>query len=558
MQNPDRPRKSAYLQYLYLLVLLPCLVHTVVYTAHAIRLDYTAVPFWDSWRSPQYLDQLLRFDPRHFWVQHNEHRIVFPEMVYALDYIFFRGELLLPIACNIASQLAQLALLWWLLWRMKDMPLGFRLTLGVCCSLFMTSAMQVQAILGTFELQWYLSQLAAAAAFLFLWRSASTGRWASLAISIGAAIVATYSTSNGMMLWPVLVAMAVLLRLPKRYIACVALAGILSIAAYFVDYKFMGQGRTALLLAHPFYAIWFAGVFLGTPVSYASTRLGGFAGLSGVLLVVLGVAIAARQRKLGEPVLVVTAGVCLYTAGSALMIAYGRMDPSDPAFSGALPPRYVCVPLTCCANLAIVIGWLIMRLPRRTPLALQLGAATLTLVVLVAVIRPQRSYEKIFAAQQARGNEAGIALVAGVEDPDVISVIFPVPQFVVAVSPGIRQRRLSIFAAGRQDWIGQPVSQTFVPGSPNLCSGAIETLSAVKGGYRATGWALDQGAGRPPEDIVLTNSAGVIIGFGATRPGGYSSGNHWVGFARDTGMSGTIQAYAIVNGGKAACPIKER
>jgi hypothetical protein len=502
------------------------------------------------------LDQLLRFELRHFWIQHNEHRIVFPEMVYALDYIFFRGEQFLPIACNVACQLAQLAILWWLLGRMEGMPLAFRLTLGVCCSLFMTSAMQVQGILGTFELQWYLSQLAAALSFLLLWKSARTGRWLILAASIGAAIIATYSTSNGMVIWPILAMMAVLLHLPKPRIACVGLAGILSIAAYFVGYTFMGSGRTALLLAHPLYAIWFVGVFLGTPVSYASTRVGGFAGLSGLLLVGLAVALAIRQRRFGDPVLLVTAGVCLYLAGSAVTIAYGRMDPADAAVKAALPARYVSLPLTYCANLAIVLGWLIMRLPRRRRLALHLGAFALALVVLVGVVRPQRRYEQAFASQQALGHEAGIALLAGIEDSNAILPIFPVPEFVLKdLAPEIRRRRLSIFAAGRQDWIGQPVRRAFASGSPSLCSGAVETLSGVTRGYRATGWASDRGSGRPPLDIVLTNSAGVIIGFGETKPGGYVSDYHWVGFARDAGASGTIQAYAIVRRGKVACPM---
>ena len=549
-------------------MLLPCLTYTVFYTARAIRLDYTPVPIWDSWRSVQYVAQLLRFDLRHFWVQHNEHRIVFPEMVYALDYIFFRGEQLLPFACNIACQLAQLALLWWLLWQMKDMPLPFRLTLGAGCSLFMTSAMQVQGFLNTFELQWYLSQMAAALAFLFLWRSARTGRWASLAMSIAAAVIVTYSTSNGMMLWPVLVMMAVLLGLPKPRIACVATAGILSIAAYFAGYTFMGQGRTVLLLDHPFYAIWFVGVFLGTPVSYVSARLGGLAGLSGLLLVALAVAIAIRPRRLGDPALVVTAGVCLYIAGSALMIAYGRMDPADPAVGAALAARYVSVPLTYCANLGVVLGWLIVRLTRGRRLApllwLHMGAAALTLVVLIAVVGRQKSFERIFASQQALGHESGIALVAGIEDADVIRVIFPSPPFVLKMMPAIRQKRLSIFAAGRQDWIGQPVSRVFVPGPPTLCSGDLETLSALTDGYLASGWAWDRTADRPPQDIVLTNPAGAIVGFGQTRPGGYPRNDpahrppsdwDWVGFARTAGMSGAIQAYAIVHSGEMACPV---
>jgi hypothetical protein len=552
------------------LVLLPCLLYTVFYTARAIRLDYTPVPIWDSWRSVQYVAQLLQFDLRHFWVQHNEHRIVFPEMVYALDYIFFKGAQLLPFACNIACQLAQMALLWWLLWQMHDLPLPFRLTLGFGCSLFMTSAMQVQGILGTFELQWYLSQLAAALAFVFLARSARTGRWAALAMSIAAAVIATYSTGNGMALWPVLVTMAVLLRLPKPRIACVATAAILSIAAYFVGYTFVSQGRSAILLAHPFYAIWFMGVFLGTPVSYFSARLGGVAGLSGLVLVASAVAIAIRQRRTPEPVLVVTAGVSFYIAASALMIAYGRMDPADPGVGAALAARYVSLPLTYCANLGVVLGWLIVQLPRgrqRAPLlALHIGAAALTLVVLVAVVSPQKSYERIFASQQARAHASGIALVAGIEDPDVIGLIFPSPDFVLRTMPAIRQRRLSIFAAGRQDWIGQPLSRVFVPGPPKLCSGALEALSPLTGGYFAAGWALDGATDRPPKNIVLTNSEGVIVGFGETRPGGYPRDDparrlptdwDWVGFARAgmSGTTGTIQAYAIVHGGEMACPM---
>jgi hypothetical protein len=560
----EPPKKYSYWQYLYFLVLLPCLIYTVLYTARAISFDYTPVPIWDSWRSVQYVNQLIRFDLSHFWVQHNEHRIVFPEMVYALDYIFFRGKQLLPVACNIACQLAQLALLWWLLWRMKDMPLAFRLALGAGCSLFMTCAMQVQGILGTFELQWYLSEAAAALSLLMLSRSSQTGRRASLAVSIGAAVVATYSTSNGMFIWPVLVTMAVLLRLPKARIGSVAIAGVASIAAYFIGYRFMDQGRTLMLLAHPFYAIWFMGVFLGAPVSYVSVRLGGLAGLGGLLLVALAVAIARRQRRTPEPSLVVTAGVCLYIAGSALMIAYGRMNPADPAAGAALAARYISVPLTFCANLSVVIGWLIMRIPRGRTGTLNVSAAMLTLVVLATVVYRQKFYEKAFASQQALAHESGIALVAGLEDADLIRVIFPDPQFVRATMPAIRQRRLSIFAAGHQDWLGHPVNGLFVSGPETLCAGALELLSPVTGGYRAAGWAWDRTADRPPKDIVLTNAAGAIIGFGETRHGGYphsdpsrkpASDRDWVGFARSPGIPGTIQAYAIVQGGEMACAL---
>ena len=66
--------------------------------------------------------------------------------------------------------------------------------------------------------------------------------------------------------------------------------------------------------------------------------------------------------------------------------------------------------------------------------------------------------------------------------------------------------------------------------------------------------------GSPPKNIVFTNNAGIIVGFGETRRGGYPrhgparrplSDWDWVGFAGSARLSGTLRAYAIVHGGSA-------
>ena len=549
------------LSYLYLFVLLPCLIYTVFYTARAVWFDYTPVPITDNWRFVAFLPELLRFDVRHYWLQHNDHRIIFPEMVYALDFILFRGHLWFPAAFNIACQFVQLGLMWWLLTRMQ-LPRAFQLALGAACALFMTSTMQVVSILGSMLVQWHLSETAAALSFLFLWRSARTGRLSSLVVSVTAAVIATYSSGNGMMLWPVLVMMAALLRLPGRRIAGVAAAGILSISAYFVDYRFLGQGRTWLLLSHPFYAIWFTLVYLGCPASYVNVRLGGLVGLAGLLLVAAAVTIAIRQRRTGDAAFVVAAGVCLFVAGSALMTAYGRMEPGDATVGALHFGRYVSVSLAYWAFLAVLAGWVMMRLPKRRLLGLHLAAASVTAVLLVAVMGRQKIEERAFAVHQASSHEAGIALVAGIEDPDVMRAIYPDPAFPPRYVPSIRDRRLSIFSFGHQDWFGQPVERLFSMGPTSLCSGSLDQLSAVTGGYRATGWAWDRETGRPATDIVLTDPSGMIIGFGETRPGGYPNDTSrppsnwdWVGFARTLRAPESIQAYAVVQGGKVSCAL---
>jgi hypothetical protein len=146
---------------------------------------------------------------------------------------------------------------------------------------------------------------------------------------------------------------------------------------------------------------WFMGVFLGAPVSYVSVRLGGLAGLGGLLLVALAVVIARRQGRTPEPSLVVTAGACLYIVGSALMIAYGRLNPADPAAGAALAARYISVPLTFCANLSVVIGWLIMRLPRGRTATLHVSAAALTLLILATNLSASARHSIIVAAEGA-------------------------------------------------------------------------------------------------------------------------------------------------------------
>lgn len=521
------------------------------------------MPITDNWRFVAFLNELLRFDMRHYWLQHNEHRIIFPEAVYALDFILFQGRLWFPPVFNIACQLVQLGLMWWLLSRI-ELSRAFRLTFGVACALFMASALQVSSILGSMLLQWHLSQAAAAVSLLFLWRSARSGRLSSLVISVAAAVIATYSSGNGMVIWPVLVTLAALRRLPRRRISAVTGVGILSISVYFVDYRFLEQGRTTLLLGHPLYAIWFTLVYLGSPVSYGNVRLGGLVGLSGLLLISVAVTLAIRQRRTADAAFAVAVGVCLYVAGSALMAAYGRMEPGDATVAAAHTGRYVTVPLAYCAYLTVVACWVAMRWPGRRLLGPHLAAVGATAVLLFAVIGRQKPEERAFAVFQASAHEAGIALAAGIEDPDVIRAIYPDPEFPLQYLPNIRQRRLSIFSFGRQDWVGQRVEHLFSTGTLRLCSGSIDRVSAVAGGYRATGWASDRRTGRPITDIVLADPSGVIIGFGETRPGGYPglhdtsrppSDSDWVGFARAVRVPETIQAYAVLQGGKASCAL---
>jgi len=557
---------AQYGMYLYVCILGCCFIYTLLYTTRALVSDYTPVPVWDYWRTVQYLDQLLSFNPKHFWLQHNEHRIIFSEIVFALDYLLFRGQELLPIACSLACQVGQVLILWGVLKRATEMPAVFRLVLGAAIGVLMASAIQVQVLLNTFLLQWYMSQMAVALSILTLWWSARTERpmsrfWS--IVSIGAAVVATYTSGNGMLLWPLLVMMGILLRLPKQRTIAFVGAGVLSIGAYFIGYSVLTPNRIQVLITHPLYAMWFVAVYLGSSASYLNYRIGGVAGLGSLLVIVGGLVSAIRRRGANE---LVVAGVanCLFIGAGALLAAMSRMDPGDQAVWAAKAGRYASVQLVYWAYARIWAGWLVTRMARWRRFGQHLMSCTLVVAVLVFV-RQQGGLERVFAGQQGAAHEAGIALLAGIEDADVLGVLFPSKRDLLAWSITLRQKRTSIFSGGRQDWMGRTLNSVFAVGAGPDCSGSLELLSPVDGGYRAQGWVLGLRNVPAPEDIVLTNASGTIIGLGDIRAVGHPltgsppmrspSERDWVGFVRTGDAPGPLQAYAIEADHATVCPL---
>src|SRR4051794_40249319 len=65
----------------------------LVWSTHAIWLTYSAVPFNDQWVNLA----ALRDAPKTGWLQylfsqHNEHRILFPRLVFLADLDWFQGQ----------------------------------------------------------------------------------------------------------------------------------------------------------------------------------------------------------------------------------------------------------------------------------------------------------------------------------------------------------------------------------------------------------------------------------------------------------------------------------
>ena len=93
-----------------------------VETVAAVIRYYTPLPVWDYWRTVIFLPNYRALDVSVLWHQHNEHRIVFPEILFALDYLLLRGRQLLPLALNFLCYISTWLVLAWALSSDRTIP----------------------------------------------------------------------------------------------------------------------------------------------------------------------------------------------------------------------------------------------------------------------------------------------------------------------------------------------------------------------------------------------------------------------------------------------------
>jgi hypothetical protein len=244
---------------------------------------YVPVPTTDYWRIAAGLRDYQSMHIAALWRQHNEHRIVFPELVFALDMLAAHGRFILPIVFSSACY----ALTWGVLSASvisdREVPFSDRslavLLAGVVAFWQGTALFLSQAFL----LQWPLMQLAVVLSLSCLKRAADTAHKTYLAGAIAAAAVATYSSGNGLLLWPVLLAIGFFIRLSKRFMAVLGISAALFSGMYFIGYSFSQQTNLRALLLHPGYFMGFVGSYLSMP--FGGIKSAGFGvgiGLTGL------------------------------------------------------------------------------------------------------------------------------------------------------------------------------------------------------------------------------------------------------------------------------------
>ncbi len=431
-----------YLSVVFATLLGIWLLLNAIHTGQSIVRFYTPLPIWDYWRVVVHLPEYQSFHLGVLWKQHNEHRIIFPEVVFAADMLLAHGRLLLPL---ILSSLCYVVT-WFLLSSavfsdntVSKIDRWIAVLLAGVLAFFET----VTTVLAVpFLLQWTLMQAAVASSLLFL--SCLKKRESAICLlgTVVSATLATYSSGDGLILWPLIVAVALMLRLSARSLSGLSTAAILNLKLYFVGYHFMGGLDFWNFVVHPFYTLNFVVSYISMPFGVIKAYVFGLTlGFINLLLALAFVFLAWRKRRLSSRAGIVLFSYYLFTLLTALMTAAGRINFKDPSFLAAKQVRYITVPQMNWAALILIVLWISSGSKHRRVL-FPAFSLFFSLGFMMAFVKLDRWFSVTTRGSFLKEQQATLSIENGNIDRELI-VNYVNPDFNLVV------RGLSRFASGQ-------------------------------------------------------------------------------------------------------------
>jgi hypothetical protein len=499
------------------------------------------------------LPRYEKFDLRVLWIQHNEHRVLIPELIYIADDMMLGAHEYLPIVLSALFQAATFGILGWVIWSDRKLSVPFRIALVLTGGVVLGWPGIAYVLSIPFLMSWTLVQLLVGAALLSMTR----GR---LAWPIACGVIATFSSGHGMLLWPVLLLSGLMLRIGWTRLAAIALTGAASALLYFYRLVPGGDSQGRVFLHDPSWFFGFLSSMLSMPFSADRRILGLWLGPAGFVLFGIVLYVAWRRRLLTEAPAVVLFGVCIFSLLTVLVCGMGRTLPTYWDYPTAKVGRYLSVPVCYWAALFLVSLWVLARvrsgaLLAWTALAIVAGGMAYQFPRLNPWL--ERQFD-IFARQQS----AVVAMESGVTcDSIVASDLYPHAEKIREWNAILKQRRLSVYSAGRFQWTGRSLSGLMAIAPGMRSKGGVTTSIPFACAMQLAGWL--QGDER---ELLLVNEKGIVAGLGRRLPAGLPlylpnrwAGSrpleNWTGFVNYALASETIQPYVVLAGGRSAAPL---
>jgi len=375
------------------------------------------------------------------------------------------------------------------------------------------------------------------------------------AISAMCALAASYSSANGLLCWPLLLALAIWLRMPGKYRLALAVGLVVVTVLYMWGYTTPPRhSRPLEELTHNFPGVLIrAATFLGSVTEGIYAALSSALGLSatsrivvaatfgfaGMALTVWAAILLWRKRDRftnGHAGSVLIAVFVVLTAG---MVGMGR---GFLPVTSALDARYKSHSLVFWIALG-AFYWRMLQ-PRIPGLLFNAGVAAL----IVSFIPIQRYWLPYSKQVGATYREIESAIGADVFDAPVWRKSFPfAPGESAIIGPVdyLRQNHLSLFTEAWTGWTGQPLNALFAIDRSRSCQVSIDSMTSVdtqiKPGWRVSGHTSQPGT------VILTDPAGRIAGVVRN-----SDGASWNGYVAGAERR-TLKPYVLEPDGHSIC-----
>ncbi len=523
-------------------------------------------PFEDQWSILAELDSVQGwYTIPLLWALHNEHRTPFAKLLETADLYWFHGRNTSLYLEIYALQAINLAVWMWTLRRVAQWP-GWLVGTGTglaAFALFWVSQHQSFNPLGVGILP---ATGFAFFSFLFLVLAGLHRKrslyW--LIAAIAAAFISEGTLASGILLWPLLVILALRLRIRLWMVALLVVIGALATYAYLAGFHSPPHTAKPLeSIRHPGLVTEYLLVYFGNPWAAVNETVRNALAAVAIVLAIGCYAIEV-VRPTAKTFGIFMLTVCMFCLGAGLLTALGRIN---FGVLQATSSRY---------HSSVLLFWLCLALygldgAVRHARTVIFASAAILLLVTSTLTSFSQSLE---AARQDAGrvNAGGLPIYADVkDDAEIANNLITDANLVFLERPKLLAIPAAFYADARYQRLGRQLSSTFAIAAENRCMGDVNVSRRVPDphfpGWQLSGWAWDRQSMRPVHDITAVTDGSTIGGAGLTdmaRPDIHTVHNEvsdpnvgWRMYVRGGADLPAIRVYGIVDDGKTACLVKQ-
>ncbi|WP_165837225.1 hypothetical protein [Phenylobacterium hankyongense] len=500
---------------------LPALM--LAWTVHDIVATYSAVPFNDQWANIWWWREILKngLTWSYLFSQHNEHRILFPRLVFLADLKWFQGRDILNLVVIGLIQLGAAAFYLTAADLRRLRPLG---VLGAATAVgMMVSLLQWENFFWGFQVQFVGVYAAGAwAIYLFCVASEESGgvRWPTLLGALAVLTLATFNMANGVFAGIAMVLVSVVTRRGLKAALIAAVATAVLTAIYLHGYQPVAfHSPPSLAIQHPGRYLSYVAAYIGNTWAQDSVIRAQVMGLVGVALTAAMVVAVYRDggRHPGRAALL---GVVLFIGMSAAATSLGRLI---FGVEQALSSRYVTPTSHFWAAQALF--WALTAQDSRS-IARKLAVGAAVGLAFIMLIPLQKLGRDQVLGTRERIELGASVLLSSAPDEAAMKQIYPEASMVEDLAPFLREQRLSVFADDPGYVVGAPFALKVTAPEERVCRGAFDRLNPEPqggAGWRADGWGWDRKRRSIFHHIVLVDDTGHVVG--VAGPGGTPRGD---------------------------------